>query len=65
MGLDVKAMRTQKAPATKHLSNSRSVFMALLEVSRALDEKKMQAMIAERDYETLDLYILRSLIGKR
>jgi xylose isomerase len=64
VGLDVKAMRTQKAPAaTKHLSNSRTIFMKLLKISRSLSNKKMAAMIKDRDYEELDLYIMKALIG--
>jgi len=64
VGLDVKAMRTQKFEvSTKHLSNSRSVFLRLLEISRSIDENEMNKMIAERDYEELDLYIIRHLIG--
>jgi len=64
VGLDVKAMRTQKdATSTKHLSNSRFIFMRLLEISRSLDEKKMQEMIANRDYEELERFIIESLIG--
>lgn len=64
VGLDVKAMRTQKdAAATKHLSNSRFVFMRLLEISRSIDEKKMQAMIENRDYEELEKFIIETLIG--
>ncbi|HPS54291.1 MAG TPA: TIM barrel protein [Sedimentisphaerales bacterium] len=65
VGLDVKAMRTQKDNvATKHLSNSREIFLRLLELSRSLDEKKMQALIADRDYEELDLMIINHLLGK-
>ena len=64
VGLDVKAMRTQKEEvATKHLSNSRTIFLKLLELSRSLDEGKVEALIAERDYEELDLLILRHLLG--
>ncbi len=64
VGLDVKAMRTQKEEvATKHLSNSRTIFLKLLELSRSLDEAKVEALIAERDYEELDLLILRHLLG--
>jgi xylose isomerase len=64
VGLDVKAMRTQKnAVATKHLSNSRTMFLRLLEVSRSLDEARVQALVAERDYEELDLLIMRTLTG--
>ena len=64
VGLDVKAMRTQKAPATKHLSNSREIFLRLLDISRSLSERKMQALIAARDYEALDLYLVKSLMGR-
>jgi len=65
VGLDIKAMRTQKdAVATKHLSNSRTIFLRLLEISRSLSQKKMDEMIAHRDYEELDLYIMKSLLGK-
>ena len=65
IGLDVKAMRTQKnAVATKHLRNSREVFLKLLAVSRSLDDKQIQSMIAERDYEELEMYILQNLLGQ-
>ena len=64
VGLDVKAMRTQKdAFATRHLSNSRTTFMRLLEISRGLQESKLRAFIAARNYEELDAYILKRLIG--
>ncbi|HAZ03236.1 MAG: xylose isomerase [Bacteroidetes bacterium GWF2_42_66] len=64
VGLDVKAMRTQKLEvSTKHLSNSRTVFLRLLEISRSIDENAMAKMIDERDYEELDLYIIKHLIG--
>jgi xylose isomerase len=64
VGLDVKAMRTQKdAVSTKHLTNSRLIFMRLLEISRNLDEKKMQEMIENRDYEELERFIIENLIG--
>ncbi len=64
VGLDVKALRTQKAAvATKHLSNSRTIFLRLLKLSRSLNAKKMDALIKARDYEELDLYIMKALIG--
>ncbi|MBN2514217.1 MAG: TIM barrel protein [Sedimentisphaerales bacterium] len=64
VGLDVKAMRTQKdAVAAKHLSNSRTIFLKLLELSRSLDDAKVSALIAERDYEELDLLIMKHLLG--
>ena len=65
VGLDIKAMRTQKFDvSTKHLSNSRTVFLNLLEVSRGLDQKAIDALIAARDYEELDLLIINALMGK-
>jgi xylose isomerase len=64
VGLDVKAMRTQKLEvSTKHLSNSRTIFLKLLELSRSLDEAKVDALIAERDYEALDLLIMEHLLA--
>jgi len=63
VGLDVKAMRTQKDDlATKHLTNSREIFLKLLELSRSLDEEFIANCIKNRDYEELDLYIFKSLI---
>jgi len=65
VGLDIKAMRTQKlGVSTKHLSNSRTVFLNLLEVSRGVDQKTVDGLIAERDYEELDLLIINALMGK-
>jgi len=65
VGLDVKAMRTQPAEiATKHLANSRAIFLRLVEKVRTLDRKAEQALIAERDYEGLDRLILEHLMGR-
>ncbi len=65
VGLDVKAMRTQKADvATKHLSNSREIFLKLLKVSRSLGQMKVDKLIAERNYEELELLIIKNLMGK-
>jgi xylose isomerase len=55
VGLDVKAMRTQKQDvATKHLSNSREIFLELVKLVQKLDKIKIDKLIAERDYEELD-----------
>jgi xylose isomerase len=63
VGLDVKAMRSQKDDvATKHLNNSKEIFLKLLEISRSLDDKFIEKCTKERDYEELDLYILKSLL---
>ncbi|MFA7173242.1 MAG: hypothetical protein WC340_07475 [Kiritimatiellia bacterium] len=59
-------MRTQKqAVSTKHLSNSRTIFLKLLEVVRSLDVKERDRLVAERDYEELDLMIINALMGTR
>jgi len=64
IGLDVKAMRTQKKErSTRHLANSRRLFSALLEVVRKIDEAEIERLRAERDYEALELYILEHLMG--
>ena len=65
VGLDVKAMRTQKdGTATLHLSNSLEMFKHLLEISRSLDEKQIEAYIDDRNYEGLDLYIMKHIINR-
>ena len=65
VGLDVKAMRTQKQEvATKHLSNSRTIFLSLLDLVRSLDTGKVEALIADRDYEELDMLIINHLMSK-
>jgi len=64
VGMDVKAMRTQKSDkATKHLSNSREIFLKLLEISRSLDDDYIDKCRNELNYEELDLYIMKSLLG--
>ncbi len=64
VGLDVKAMRTQKDnAATRHLANSRRIFLRLLEISRGLKEEKLQEMIRRRDYEALEMHIVENLLG--
>jgi xylose isomerase len=65
VGLDVKAIRTQPAElATKHLRNSLAMFLRLVEASRSLDRKAVGELIAARDYEELDWFILSHLMGK-
>lgn len=64
VGMDVKAMRTQKDNvATKHLSNSKEIFFKLLEISRSLDDSFIDKCRNELDYEELDLYIMKALLG--
>lgn len=64
VGLDIKAMRTQKSPATNHLSNSLEVFKMLLELSRSMDDAQVESLIKERDYESLDLLVMKHLLGR-
>jgi xylose isomerase len=65
VGLDVKAMRTQKQDvATKHLSNSRELFMHLVELVRSLDSAAVDALVEQRDYEQLDMMIVEHLMGR-
>jgi len=66
VGLDVKAMRTQSGcPAVEHLKNSRAMFLYLVEKVRSLDQKLVQQYRDDRDYEALEFYILRHLLGQR
>jgi len=66
VGLDVKAMRTQKAgQATQHLANSRETFLALLDVARGLDTDHLDHLVAQRDYESLEMEIIRALMGNK
>jgi len=65
VGLDVKAMRTQKQEvATKHLSNSRTIFLRMVELARSLDKSKVEELVQQRDYEELDMLIIDHLMGK-
>jgi xylose isomerase len=64
VGLDVKAMRTQRGcPVVDHLKNSRALFLHLVEKVRSLDRKLVQQYRDTRDYEALELYLLRHLLG--
>jgi xylose isomerase len=64
VGMDVKAMRTQKPEvAYKHLQNSMTVFLHLVERARSLDRARVAACVTARDYEALDLYMLDHLMG--
>lgn len=64
VGLDVKAMRTQKPEhAQKHLANSREIFLHLVEKVRSFPQQVQQQCIADRDYETLELAVLNHLMG--
>jgi len=65
VGLDVKAMRTQKSDAaTRHLANSRAVFLKLVEKVRTFPREVEKQCIASRDYEALEMAVLAHLLGR-
>ena len=47
----------------KHLSNSRMLFLRLLEKVRTFPKDVEQQCIAARDYEALELAVLEHLLG--
>jgi len=66
VGLDVKVMRTQKREDSfKHLASSLETFQHVLEKVRTLDRKTERQYIQARDYEGLDAFILRHLMGTK
>ena len=66
IGLDVKAMRTQKgSPVTAHLTGSREIFQHLVEKVRTYDRAAEKSFIDARDYEGLEVFILKHLLGVR
>ena len=65
IGLDIKAMRTTKqADQTAHLSNSLEIFLMLVDAVRSLDEKRIDEYRSNRDYEGLESYIVKHLMGR-
>ncbi len=64
VGLDVKAMRTQKPEqALKHLVNSKELFLHLVEKVRSFPHEVQEQCVANRDYEALELAVLNHLMG--
>ncbi|MBI4623059.1 MAG: TIM barrel protein [Verrucomicrobia bacterium] len=64
VGLDVKAMRTQRGcPVVDHLKSSRELFLRLVEKVRTYDRRLVQELQDQRDYEALELYTLKHLLG--
>lgn len=65
VGLDVKAMRSTKpGEQTRHLANSRAMFLRLVEVARSIDAGLVDRLRAARDYEALEMYVLDRLMGR-
>lgn len=66
IGLDVKAMRTQKDEGSyQHLENSLKIAKALEEKAARFDYDFQKKCIAERNYEKLELYVMELLMGVR
>jgi xylose isomerase len=66
IGLDVKAMRTQPADKSHlHLKHSKEIFLMLVDLAHSIDRKAWQGYVDARDYEGLELFILKNLMGKR
>jgi xylose isomerase len=64
VGLDVKAMRTQKKPVSmKHLANSKEVFLWLVEKVRTFDSELQKQLVQQRDYEELSRHVIAHLLG--
>jgi xylose isomerase len=65
VGLDVKALRTQREGVdVKHLENSRRLFLDLVEVAKGIDRRRVDELRASRDYEELERYVISRLMGK-
>jgi xylose isomerase len=64
IGLDVKAMRTQRAGvAEKHLANSKALFSRLVDKVRSYPSEVEASLIQQRDYEQLEFEILTHLMA--
>ena len=64
VGLDVKVMRTQKRDKSfQHLASSLDTFKFLLDKVRSYDRGLEAEYVKARDYEGLDAYVLRHLMG--
>jgi xylose isomerase len=64
VGLDVKAMRTQKPEvAMRHLANSRKIFLALVDKWRSFDKAQQEVCVKQRNYELLESMVVDHLLG--
>jgi xylose isomerase len=63
IGLDVKAMRTQKIGASyRHLENSLKIVKMLEEKAKKFDYAFQKKCVEDRDYEALEMYVLELLM---
>jgi Xylose isomerase len=64
VGLDVKAMRTTKdEDSYKHLENSLKIVQALEDKVAKFDYNKQKELVAKRDFEGLEMYVMNLLMG--
>ena len=64
VGLDVKAMRTQKPEDQyRHIQNSMKIALMLEEKVDKFDRAFQAQCIAERNYEKLEMYVMELLMG--
>ena len=64
VGLDVKAMRTTlDADSYKHLQNSLDIFKALEEKARRFDYDFQKKCVDNRDFEALEMYTMKLIMG--
>ena len=64
VGLDVKAMRTQKPDDQyRHIQNSMKIALMLEEKVAKFDRKFQAQCIADRNYEKLEMYVMELLMG--
>lgn len=64
IGMDVKAMRTQTTERSyRHLQNSIRMVELLEGKVASYDEKKATQLIAERDYEALEMHTMEHLLN--
>jgi hypothetical protein len=58
-------MRTTSADKdAAHLANSREFFLMMVELVRSLDQAAVEGFRQSRDYEGLERYVIRKLMGK-
>ena len=64
IGLDVKAMRTEKQDGSyKHLENSLKIAKSLEEKAARFDYGFRKKCVESRDYESLEMYVMELLMG--
>ena len=64
IGLDVKAMRTQRIDACyTHLENSLKIAKILEEKAKRFDYSLQKKYVEERDFEALEMYVMELLMG--